>query len=158
LHGRFRHGVRQPESQQAGQNATPRQLSNPTERQPNQGSNIILPSYLDNDLREHFRQKIPNKEFLREKGWDSFAEYALDISGYLPKPYDPAIPPDNIEALDDNTLLSIGVEANVWEETVINTLEAEGNRHLIPQFNQQVAEYRQWVKATVDAWRQSGLL
>jgi hypothetical protein len=158
LHGRFRHGVRQPESQQAGQNATPRQLSNPTERQPNQGSNIILPSYLDNDLREHFRREIPNKEFLQEQGWDSFAEYALDISGYLPKPENPSIPPGDIDAFDKDALLSESMTVNDWEEMVVNTLEAEGAGHLILQFKEQIVEYRQWVKATVDAWRESGLL
>jgi hypothetical protein len=45
-----------------------------------------------------------------------------------------------------------------WEEMIVNTLEAEGKGHLIPQFREQIVEYRRGIHSIVELWRESGLL
>jgi hypothetical protein len=92
-------GVKKPESQQGGQNAAPGHVGTPVERQSNQVSNVIFPSYLD-DTDRHFAAEWiqPKKEVLH--GWDNFAELAFDMANCLHKPDNAAIPPHDIDARD----------------------------------------------------------
>src|SRR5688500_10238798 len=135
------------EKEQLGdQNDDPGQTG-PAERQGLQGPNTppdILAEY------PYLRQ--PEK-LIKEAGWDNLAELLLDRAGFLEKPEDPSIPSNDTEARDDAVLLSLGIPANQWEKLSLKNLEAGGLSHLIPQFKQEMADYRQKVKATVDSWR-----
>jgi hypothetical protein len=157
--GGFRNSVRKPENQPGGQTAATWHLGIPLERQVSQESKVILPAYLDGILREtHARKLRPDKEVLAEKGWDNFAEYAFDIAGFLSKPENPSIPKENIRARDEDALVKAHMDANAWEEEVVTTLEEDGFGHLAEGFKQDMQEYRTSVKATVQLWRENGLL
>jgi hypothetical protein len=87
---------------------------NPTSRQGDQERAAILPSYYDDDLlRLDAKWLDPKKDKELLKGWDSLAEYALDLSDLIAKPLLPNIPEDDIEALSENEKLSYGMSADV---------------------------------------------
>jgi len=98
------------------------------------------------------------QHIIKETGWNDLAEVLLDSANWLPKPNDPSIPRNDIEALDEDGLLSQSMDADDWEETIVNTLEDGGRRYLVPQFKQQMEDYRKKVKSTVQLWREGGLL
>jgi hypothetical protein len=100
----------------------------------------------------------PDKEVLAKKGWDNFAEYAVDIAGFLSKPENPSIPKEEIGARDEDALVKAHMDANAWEEEVVTTLEEDGFGHLVEGFKQDMQDYRTSVKATVQLWRENGLL
>jgi hypothetical protein len=136
-------------------------LGKPPPESAEQEIEAILPSYIremDSDDREGISYNlVPEKELLKEMGWDNFAEYSLDLSSLLPKPEGPIITLD-YETRMGNRLLSERLTANEWESTTIKELEAKGYNHRIPKFKEEMQEYRKAVKATVEAWRNRGLL
>ena len=95
---------------------------------------------------------------LKEKGWNSFAEYAFDVSNLLSKPTNPAVSPDDIDVLDEEELIGKRMPADVYEDSLVYTLEEEGLGHLVPKFKQDMQEYRKAVKAIVRLWPERGLL
>jgi hypothetical protein len=146
-----------PESHQGDQTAAPRQLDNPAEGLGNQERRIVLPDYLDRIDRRSASEWIqPKKELLH--GWDNFAELAFDMANLLPKPDDPAIPAHDIRAQDEQDLIQKHMPADEWEESVIGYLEHRGLARKIPQFKEDMQEYRKAVKTIVQEWRESGLL
>jgi hypothetical protein len=150
-------GGQKPEYQQGGQIASKEQVGSPTESQGNQESNITLPSYLDSTRRQFAAEWIqPKKEVLH--GWDNFAELAFDMANLLSKPDNAAIPERDIEAQDSEELVGKHIPADEWEESVLDLLEHRGLDFKIPQFRQDMQEYRKAVKAIVQLWRDSGNL
>jgi hypothetical protein len=126
------------------------------ENQGNKESNSILPSYLSGSYREAGSRWLrPNKELLN--GWDSVAEYAFDVANIIRKPYMPSIPMEDVEARQDEEW-GMHMPADTWEELTVANLEGDEFGHLIPQFKQDMQEYRKAVKATVQLWRENGLL
>ena len=130
-------------------------LGKPPPDEGEQEINSMLPSYIrrmDRFDRELISYKlVPDREFLEEMGWDNFAELSLDLSSSLPKPEDPT-------PKRESQRLSEHLTANEWEKTIVDSLEAQGSHHLIPQFTQDMQEYREAVKDIVEMWRQRGLL
>lgn len=103
--------------------------------------------------------RIETEEIIKKAGWDNAVEFLLDISSYfIRKPANPSIAKDDIDALDEDALSSVGMTANQYEEDTVDTLEAKGFSHLVEPFKQQMQEYRKGVKAIVQLWRDSGLL
>jgi hypothetical protein len=86
------------------------------------------------------------------------AEVLLDFSGYLEKPDDPGIAPDDYEAQFYSFRSARDLGARSWEHETIKNLEADGREDLIPQFKQDMQEYRKAVKGIVAVWRKRGLL
>jgi hypothetical protein len=150
-------GFMKPESQQGGQIAVPRGERHPTERQSNQERNILLPSYLDRIDRRSASEWIqPKKEVLH--GWDNFAELAFDMANLLPKPDNVALFPNEIEAQDYENEVGKHLPADEWEASVIGLIEHRGLGFKIPQFKEDMQEYRTKVKEIVQLWRVNGLL
>jgi hypothetical protein len=147
-------GGQKPENQ-GRQIASTEQVDSPTERQANQESNTVLPPYLD-DADRHFATEWiqPKKEVLH--GWDNFAELAFDMANLLPKPDNAALAPDDIENQDYEDLVGKHLPADEWEESVIELLEHRRLDFKIPQFREDMQEYRKSVKAIVQLWRESG--
>jgi hypothetical protein len=99
------------------------------------------------------------EQVFKEAGWDNVTEFLLDVSGYfIQKPYDPSIPKEDIDALDEATLSSVGMTANRYEANVVQSLERNGFERLIPQFKQEMTAYCQGIRAVVANWRERGLL
>jgi hypothetical protein len=136
-------------------------LGKPLPDEGEQEINSMLPSYIrrmDRFDRELISYKlVPDREFLEEMGWDNFAELSLDLSSSLPKPEDPT-PKLDYRSRRESQRLSEHLTANEWEKTIVDSLEAQGSHHLIPQFTQDMQEYREAVKDIVEMWRQRGLL
>jgi hypothetical protein len=132
-----------------------------TESRGEQAINAVLPSYIremDSEDRDRISYKlVPDKEFLKEMGWDNFAELSLDLSSLLPKPQGPIITLD-YETQRGNRWLSERLSANEWESSTIKELEAKGYSHQIPQFKEEMQEYRNAVKAIVRLQREQELL
>jgi hypothetical protein len=130
-------------------------------KQGEQEINSIIPSYIrrwDSNDREGVSYKlVPDREFLEEMGWDNFAELSLDLSSLLPKPHNPLYKPD-YRARKESQWLSEHSTAEEWESSTIRALEAAGSSHLVSKFKQDMQEYRKAVKATVQLWREQGLL
>lgn len=145
-----------------GELASPRSPPENPENQGEQEVNSMLPSYIrrwDSSDRELVSYKlVPDKELLKEMGWDNFAELVLDLSSYFPKPEDPALTKDDYKTRREEQWLSDRLTADEWEKTIVDNLEGLGSRHLIPQFKQDMQEYRKAVKAIVRMWRESRLL
>jgi hypothetical protein len=141
------------------QNATAGHVGSRIERQGNQDSNAVLPAYLSGILRETSTRWLrPDKEVLAKKGWDTFAEYAVDKADFLPKPENPSIPKWDIDARDEDALDREHMDANAWEKEVVTTLEEDGFGHLVEGFRQDMRDYRASVKAIVQLWKEKGLL
>jgi hypothetical protein len=150
----------QPREHNGGQSATSGSGEHRASRQENQEPKVILPSYLNNILREgaesRWLHRRKDKEVLR--GWDSLAEYAFDMADLLPKPNTPNIPKNDIDAIDEDNLNAHGMTADRWEEEVLSVLNANEDRHLIPEFQRHMQEYRRAVKGIIQLWREEGLL
>jgi hypothetical protein len=146
-----------PESQQGGRIAPLEHLGSLTERPSHQKSRIILPEYLDRiDRRSAAEWTQPKKELLH--GWDNFAELAFDMANLLHKPDNPAIPAHDIDARDHADLVGKHLPADEWETMAIGLLEHRGLGFKIPQFKEDMQEYRKSLKAIVQLWRDGGLL
>ena len=155
--GGFRGRGIKPESQQGGQIAVHGQVSSPIERQGSQESNAVFPSYLDATDRHFATEWIqPKREVLH--GWDNFAELAFDMANLLHKPDNPAIPLHDIDDRDYEDLVGKHLPADEWEGSVIGLLEHRGLDFKIPQFREDMQEYRKAVKIIVQLWRERGLL
>jgi hypothetical protein len=150
----------QPREHNGGQLGISRSGENLISRQENQEPKVILPSYLNDILREgaESRWLEPKKDKKVLKGWDSLAEYAFDMADVFPKPNTPNIPKDDIDAIDEDNLNAHGMTADQWEQEVLSVLNANEDRHLIPEFQRHMQEYRRAVKAIVQLWRENGLL
>jgi hypothetical protein len=152
-------GGKRPASQPEGHHEVPSYPPSAGERQENQDRRAILPSYYTDILREgDSRWLHPKKDKELLRGWDSLAEYALDLSDLVAKPHRPNIPEDDIEALSEDEQLTYGMTADEWEEEVLFALDVAEDRHLIPEFKRDMQEYRKAVKGIVQLWREEGLL
>jgi hypothetical protein len=145
----------------AQEQGEPRELlSGSPEPHGEQEIDALAPSYLDDRERFVFSYRFtPEENRLPEAhDWDSLAEVLLDFSGYVPKPPDPSIPYEDIERriLSNNNANDLG--ARSWENHTVKNLEAIGRADLIPQFKQNMQEYRRAVKGIVAVWRERGLL
>jgi hypothetical protein len=153
------HFDKNPASQPGGRRDVPPPAPGAGERQENQESKLILPSYLSNRARENLMRRFTHqtKESLEGTGWDSYAEYVFDRANILPKPNTPNIPKDDLDALDEENALK-HLTAKDWEERSIDFLIEDEDIHLIPDFKREMQEYRESVKSIVQLWREKGIL
>jgi hypothetical protein len=147
------------QAQASKQPEAPKGNTSLPENQTNQESKLKLPSYLTDYAREILTERFTHhtKESLEGTGWDSFAELVFDGANILPKPNRPNIPPDDLDAIDEEDKLQ-HMDANDWEERAIDLLRQDEDMHLIPDFKRDMQEYRDSVKSIVQLWKEKGLL
>jgi hypothetical protein len=80
------------------------------------------------------------------------------MANLLSKPDNGAIPEHDIDSRDHADLVGKHLPADEWETMVIDLLEHRRLDYKIPQFKEDMQEYRTKVKEIVQLWRESGLL
>jgi hypothetical protein len=127
----------------------------------------LLPSYFDYDDRQRVSMRFdpdrdpgtePGDRLPESHGWDNLAEVLLDFSGFLSKPEDPTIHPDDYEGKLRSYRVAMLLGARGWEKETVKNLEAQGREDLIPQFQKDMQEYRKAAKGIITVWRKRGLL
>jgi hypothetical protein len=142
-------------------------LVKPPPRSGEQEIAALLPAYFDWDDRQRVSMRFdpdrkPGRDYgdrLPEfHGWDNLAEVLLDFSGFLSKPEYPSLQPDDYEGRLRTYRMAMLLGACGWEAETIRNLTIEGREYLIPQFKQDMQEYRDAVKGIVAVWRKRGLV
>jgi hypothetical protein len=92
-------GGTEPFQPNLGEQQAAERLGKPPPESGEQEIEALAPSYLDDRSRLIFSLRFdPDRDRLPEyHGWDSLAEVLLDFSGYLEKPEDPGVAPDDYE-------------------------------------------------------------
>ncbi len=99
----------------------------------------------------------PEKFDLKTTGWDSFAEYLLDISGLVPKPLFPRFPGNPLRYKGTDYLSHQPVR--LVENHVVNLLTRyHHGTDAIEAFKQDMVDYRQKIRDIAKIWRSQGLL
>jgi hypothetical protein len=156
-------GETQPSQPTPAEQQAAERLGKPPPQSGEQEIEALLPAYFDYDDRERVAMRFdpdtePGDRLPEFHGWDNLAEVLLDFSGFLSKPEDPTIHPDDYEGKLKSYRVAMLLGARGWEKETVKKLEAQGGEDLIPQFRQDMQEYRKAAKGIIAVWRKRGLL